>query len=82
MDVPSFLKPKNTPDILFSSCIMAWPTQTEAADPEFQTLILILTNELVDLRSTENGRVEIDRLHDFFYLLVHVQLEMIALELI
>ena len=48
MYVPSFLEPKNTPDILFSSYIvMAWPTQTEAADPE-QTLILILTNELVE----------------------------------
>ena len=50
----------------FLSLYMTWLTQTKAADPELQTAIL--ANGLVNLRGTEDGWFEIDRLNEFFNL--------------
>lgn len=50
----------------FLSLYMTWLTQTEAADPELQTAIL--ANGLVNLRGTDDGWFEIDRLNEFFNL--------------
>lgn len=45
---------------------MTWLTETKAADTELQTAIL--ANGLVNLRHTEDGWFEIDRLNELFNL--------------
>jgi hypothetical protein len=50
----------------FLSLYMTWLTQTGAADKELQDAIL--ANGLVNLRGTEDGWFEMDRLNEFFNL--------------
>jgi hypothetical protein len=50
----------------FLSLYMTWLTQTDAADEQLQRAIL--ANGLVNLRGTEDGWFEIDRLNEFFNL--------------